>query len=259
MKQVVVSTRSAALSRTVSKRGKISCIYLKHRRTLLQTRFTIWRINVWYTAASAVCFSLALRFRLIIHFSSTELREGLLWRWATQGLKQTINHYGSLFLENCTDRITCRSTAAPRWPRPVLWGLKITVSVRTATVGEGEDERTKDTERERDQWDKDEKQRQFGERANSAYKPITNQSSVRRGFLGLNAGSRNSYLVLSAGWHCADLAGWRRSLDCSYVNLFVQTGERVTRRRVVQWGKQHYNYGARRMCQTSADNFRVHW
>lgn len=68
--------------------------------------------------APRVFSSLTLCFSLIVHFSSAELSEGSSYRCATQGLKQTINHYGLSLLENCTDQITCESVGAPRGPGP---------------------------------------------------------------------------------------------------------------------------------------------
>lgn len=111
----------------------------------------IWSTNPHQTSLKYVksnvvhhSLSLALCFPLIIHFSGTELSEGSFWRWATQGLKQMINHYESLLLENCTDQITCRSTALPGGPASV-GGLKITVFI----CREGDEERADDTERKR--------------------------------------------------------------------------------------------------------------
>lgn len=156
---------------------------------------------MWYTTALALLSAF-----LIIHFSGTELSEGSFWRLDTQGLKQAINHYGALLLKYCTDQITCRSSALPGGPVSVS-GLKFTVFIWRARA---EEESVNDTKRKRsNQGEWDIKKRTKMSRTIQSESMPTSQllTGNRQGYLRLNACSRNSLLVLSAGWHFEALAG----------------------------------------------------
>lgn len=76
------------------------------------------RIQVWLQDLHHHSFRLLFQplcFPLIIQVSGSELCEGSSLGWATQGPKQAINHHRPLLPKSCTDWITCRRAAPPRW------------------------------------------------------------------------------------------------------------------------------------------------
>lgn len=76
------------------------------------------RIQVWVQYLHHHSFGLLFQppcFPLIIQVSGSELCEGSSLGWATQGPKQAINHHRPLLPKSCTDWITCRRAAPPRW------------------------------------------------------------------------------------------------------------------------------------------------